>query len=135
MTISIVSELDTVDWRQLKADLAADRFDNGRTPEQLRRSFERTAVRRLAMDENRVVGTIRVLSDGVCNAYLVDLWTHADYRRRGIASKMARQSLAALRGQHVALFAQGPAEFFETLGFETEPGGMSRVIGTWLSTD
>ena len=128
MAVSIISDLQAVDWQRLKADLAADRFDNGRTADQLCRSFENSAVRRLAMAGDRVVGTVRVLSDDVCNAYLIDLWTLSQYRRRGIASELVRQALGELGGQHVALFAQGPPELFRKLGFETEPGGMSRVV-------
>jgi len=38
--VTIRDDLVGVDWARLKADLAADNFDNGRTPEQLRESFE-----------------------------------------------------------------------------------------------
>jgi hypothetical protein len=34
--------LDRIDWAQAKADLAADDFDNGRSPHALRASFERS---------------------------------------------------------------------------------------------
>ena len=36
----------------------------------------------------------RLLSDGVCNAYLVDVWTMSVYRRQGIASRMICAALA-----------------------------------------
>ena len=135
MATSIISDVRGVNWQRLKADLAADRFDNGRSAVQLRRSFENSNVCRLATEGDRVIGTVRLLSDGVCNAYLVDLWTLFPFRRRGIASELVRQALGELDGQHVALFAQGPPEFFRKLGFETEPGGMSRVVGRWLSVE
>ncbi|HRO91517.1 MAG TPA: N-acetyltransferase, partial [Promineifilum sp.] len=57
-----------INWEQLTADLQADDFDNGRTPDELRRSFENSAVVAFARDENRVIGKARALSDGVCNA-------------------------------------------------------------------
>ncbi len=37
--ITFTQSLDGVNWTALKADLAADDFDNGRTPEQLQTSF------------------------------------------------------------------------------------------------
>jgi hypothetical protein len=39
-SVSNASETAEVFWSALKSALAADRFDNGRSPEQLRRSFE-----------------------------------------------------------------------------------------------
>lgn len=80
MTVRIESSLEGVDWAQAKADLAADDFDNGRTPEALRRSFQQSQHVAFARDGDRVVGMARLLSDGVCNAYLVDVWTASAYR-------------------------------------------------------
>jgi hypothetical protein len=44
MAIAYTKDTMGVDWQRLKEDLTADDFDNGRTPEELRRSFENTAV-------------------------------------------------------------------------------------------
>ena len=38
----IDSSLAGIDWEQARSDLLADDFDNGRTPEALRRSFEQS---------------------------------------------------------------------------------------------
>ena len=64
----IDSSLEGIDWLRAKADLAADDFDNGRTPEALRRSFEQSQHVAIARDGDRVLGMARLLSDGVCNA-------------------------------------------------------------------
>ncbi|MBV8690950.1 MAG: hypothetical protein JOY57_04770 [Actinobacteria bacterium] len=56
MPIRIDDSLDHIDWHQAKADLAADHFDNGRTPDALRRSFERSPHVVFARDDERVVG-------------------------------------------------------------------------------
>ena len=37
-------DLAAVDWARLKDDLSADDFDNGRTPDELRRSFENLSL-------------------------------------------------------------------------------------------
>jgi ribosomal protein S18 acetylase RimI-like enzyme len=127
--------LDGTDWEALKAALAADRFDNGRTPEQLRESFERSALCVLAWLQGRVVGTARVLSDGVCNAYVVDVWTHSSCRARGIATRMMELLMSRLEGLHVCLFAEEAEGFYERLGFREERTGMSRIVGSWLRRD
>jgi GNAT superfamily N-acetyltransferase len=98
VTVSIDTSLEGIDWAQAKADLAADDFDNGRTPEALRRSFEQSEHVVFARDGERVVGMARLLSDGVCNAYLLDVWTASAYRRRGIGSAMIDRLLECVPG-------------------------------------
>ncbi|MBC7932220.1 MAG: GNAT family N-acetyltransferase [Rubrivivax sp.] len=116
----------------MKATLAGDDFDNGRTPEQLRASFEQSHAAVIACDGGRIVGTARVLSDGVCNAYVVDVWTLSPYRRRGVARRMIETLEAGLKGQHVYLVTDDAADFYKKLGFKEQPTGMSKVVGVWL---
>jgi predicted GNAT family acetyltransferase len=130
--VTYTTDLGRVDWAQMKATLAADDFDNGRTPEQLRESFENSHVAVVAHDGARIVGTARALSDGVCNAYVVDVWTLTPYRRRGIARRMLETLEARLVGQHVYLFTDTAADFYRRLGFREQPTGMSKVVGAWL---
>jgi len=133
MAITYRNDMAEIDWRSLKAALAADEFDNGRTPEQLRRSFQNSSAVCIAWSERDTVGTARVLSDGVCNAYLVDLWTLSTFRRRGIARGMVERLCAGLTGQHIYLQADGElVPFYRRLGFMEQPVGMSRIIGRWL---
>ena len=133
--IIYTTSLGGVDWRQMKEALAGDDFDNGRTPEQLRESFENSYAAVIAYDGDRIVGTARVLSDGVCNAYVVDVWTLTPYRRRGVARRMMSELEARLAGQHVYLFTDEAAGFYRKLGFEEQPTGMSKVVGRWLRAD
>jgi GNAT superfamily N-acetyltransferase len=125
--------VDDVDWRALKAALAADDFDNGRTPEEYEASHRGSHAIAFARIGAAFVGNARILSDGVCNAYLVDVWTAAPYRRQGIGSELVRRMLATVPGQHVYLFTADKAAFYSRLGFELQPQGMGRVVGTWLN--
>ena len=124
--------LRDVDWDALKDTLAHDQFDNGRTPPQLQSSFENSRHVVIARAGRRVIGTARALSDGICNAYIVDVWTHAPFRRRGIGRQMMELLLADLTGQHVYLFTDDVAEFYRKCGFEEQPVGLGRVVGRWL---
>jgi predicted GNAT family acetyltransferase len=101
--VTIDALLDGIDWVQVKADLGTDDFDNGRSPAALRRSFEQSQHVRIARDGTRVVGMARLLSDGVCNAYLVDVWTSSSHRRQGIGSAMVRALAGEVPGQHIGL--------------------------------
>ena len=130
--MQVDSSLEGIDWVQAKADLVADDFDNGRSAEALRRSFERSQHVAFARDGDRVVGMARLLSDGVCNAYLVDVWTASAYRRRGIATAMIRHLLDQVPGQHVGLQTDHGQAFYTSLGFRPQPEFWSIVAGRWL---
>ncbi len=121
-----------IDWAALKQTLLADDFDNGRTPEQLRLSCVNSAVNVFALVDGRAIGTVRVLSDDVGNAYMVDVWTLSAHRKRGIARRMIELALEQLPGQHVYLFTEDAQDFYAKLGFEPQGTGMSRVVGQWL---
>jgi ribosomal protein S18 acetylase RimI-like enzyme len=135
MGTRIDSSIEGVDWDRAKADLAADAFDNGRSPEALRRSFEQSQFAVFARDGDRVVGMARMLSDGVCNAYLLDVWTMSSYRRQGIASSMVGALLEHAGGQHVGLQVDDARAFYTSLGFCPQPEFMSLVVGRWLHNE
>ena len=133
--VEIRTDLDGVDWAQLKADLAADDFDNGRTPDELKRSFEASYALAMGWADGRCVANARLLADGVCNAYLIDVWTHSAYRRRGAASAAVNACLEKVPGHHVALFTDHAAALYRTLGFTEDTTGMTKVVGRWLNRD
>jgi ribosomal protein S18 acetylase RimI-like enzyme len=135
MSVRVDGSLDGIDWVRAKADLAADDFDNGRSPDALRRSFESSQHVAIARDGDRVVGTARLLSDGVCNAYVVDVWTHSAYRRRGIATEMMRRLVDAVPGQHVGLQTSDAQAFYRSLGFRPQPDFLALVSGRWLDNE
>ena len=77
----------------------------------------------------------RLLSDGVCNAYLVDVWTQSAYRRQGIAATLVEMLADAVPGQHIGLQTDDAQAFYTALGFQPQPEFWSRVVGTWLDND
>ena len=132
---TIDGALEGVDWAQCKADLHADSFDNGRSPAALRRSFEQSQHVAIARDGERVVGMARLLSDGVCNAYLLDVWTASSHRRQGIATALVRRLQERVPGQHVGLQTDEAAELYASLGFRPQPEFWSAVTGAWLDNE
>jgi len=126
------TSLEGVDWGRMKELLSADDFDNGRSPAQLRESFERSHTAVVAYDGAAIVGTARALSDGVCNAYVVDVWTLSSHRRRGVARAMLSVLESRLSGQHVYLFSDDAVGFYKKLGYAEQPTGLSKVVGEWL---
>ncbi len=135
MTVDIDNSLEGIDWAQAKADLAADEFDNGRTPDALRRSFENSQHVAFARDGKRVVAMARLLSDGVCNAYLIDMWTLSSHRRQGIAAALIKSLAERVPGQHIGLQTDDAQAFYTSLGFRPQPEFWSLVVGTWLDNE
>ena len=132
-TVTYKLDCEGVDWEAMKVALVADNFDNGRTPAQLEKSFRNSAVVALAYAGPRIIGTARALSDGVCNAYVVDVWTDSAFRRQGVARTMLRLLLEPLQGQHVFLWTDDAQEFYKRIGFdECDCVGLQTVVGKWL---
>ncbi|MBR8836314.1 MAG: GNAT family N-acetyltransferase [Stigonema ocellatum SAG 48.90 = DSM 106950] len=132
MNITYKRDLANVDWEEMKATLIKDKFHNGRTAEQLKTSFLNSYSTCIAYVDEEIVGTARVLSDGVCNAYIVDVWTLTEFRHQGIASRMMEILTDELQGQHVYLFSDDTVDFYKKLGFKEQPTGLAKVIGKWL---
>ena len=133
--ITLEDSFDAIDWVEVKADLAADDFDNGRSPEALRLSFARSQHVVFAHDGARVVGMARLLSDGVCNAYLLDVWTASSHRRQGVGSRMVRRLAEQVPGQHIGLQSDEAADFYRALEFRPQPEFFSLVVGSWLENE
>ena len=133
--VRVVDVLDGVDWEAVRCDLIADDFHNNRTTAALRRSFESSPHVAIAWAGDRVVGTARLLSDGVCNSYVVDVWTLSSLRRRGIARQMMRVLVDAVPGQHVGLFTDDAEDFYRAIGFRRQGVFLSTVSGEWLDND
>ncbi len=134
-TTTYRSNLEGVDWEALKQDLIDDDFHNGRTTDQLRLSFEHSQVVAMGFDGKHCIANGRLLSDGVCNAYIVDVWTHSDYRLQGIARHIMTSLIDAVPGQHIYLQTDDAVGLYEKLGFKEQPRGMSLVSGEWLQND
>jgi ribosomal protein S18 acetylase RimI-like enzyme len=126
-------DCEGVNWADMKAAVMADNFDNGRSPDQLEASFRNSAVVVIAYAGERIIGTARALSDGVCNAYVVDVWTDSAFRRQGVARTMMQSLLKRLPGQHVFLWTDDAEGFYKRLGFEEcHCIGLQTVVGEWL---
>ena len=128
-------DLQGVDWEALKQDLILDDFHNGRTTRQLRLSFENSQHVAMGFDGNRCIASGRMLSDGVGNSYVIDVWTQSDCRNRGIASRIMQMLVDAVPGQHIYLQTDDAVDFYRKLDFESQPEGMSLVSGTYLRNE
>lgn len=134
-TIQYKTDCSDVDWTKLKEILVKDDFDNLRTVEQYRISFENSYAVVIAYEGKNIIGTARALSDGVCNAYIVDVWTYSPYRKHGIATTMMSMLTDKLQGQHVYLWTDDVPEFYRKIGYTERSTGFEKVVGEWLQNE
>jgi GNAT superfamily N-acetyltransferase len=133
--ISYRLDLEGMDWEMFRQDLIADDFHNGRTTAQLRLSFENSAFAAMGFDSARCIASGRLLSDGVGNAYLLDVWTQSAYRGKGVGRRIVQMLIDAVPGQHIYLQTDHAAGFYRKLGFVEQPKGMSIIVGDYLQND
>jgi GNAT superfamily N-acetyltransferase len=77
-----------------------------------------------AWDGDRLVGTVRVLSDGYFFATIPEILVDPDYQRRGIGRELMRRALEAAPGGVLFLGAQPESVgFFERIGCVLGPTG------------
>ena len=89
-----------------------------------------------AYDGDRLVGTGRIVGDGVLHALLADVIVDPAYRHRGIGSEIVERLVAECQRHRVVdtqLFcAGGKRRFYERLGFLARPDdapGMELATG------
>lgn len=133
MTYRYSTETSLVDWSALKVALMAGDFCNGRTPDEYRRSAEASHLNVYVYADDEIVGNGRILSDGVSNAYIIDVWTAPAHRRKGIATEILRLLAESVPGQHIYLQTDSAQALYEKSGFQPQPTGMGRIVGTWLN--
>ncbi|EGL17555.1 MULTISPECIES: GNAT family N-acetyltransferase [unclassified Paenibacillus] len=80
-----------------------------------------------AYDGGRLIGTGRVVSDGVMTAFLCGLAVHPDYQKKGIGSELMKRLIqrCITRQLHMELFCSDPKiGYYERFGFEVFASGM-----------
>lgn len=134
MNITFHDQIEKIDFETLRLTLIADNFHNGRSTQQLRDSFKNSALKVFAIHDGVCIGTARALSDGVGNAYVLDVWTLTAHRKNDIGRLMMQSLLDAGPGQHFYLQTDDDTvAFYERLGFKPQPSGMSIISGTYLT--
>ncbi|MBY0122036.1 GNAT family N-acetyltransferase [Bacillus sp. S/N-304-OC-R1] len=80
-----------------------------------------------AYDGNQLIGTGRIISDGVINGYICGVMVRPDYRNEGIGKEIVRRLVEqGMKDQlHIQLLSdESKAPYYERLGFEVFTVGM-----------
>ena len=92
-------------------------------PQMLEQALSHSLVIYLALDDDAVVGLIRLIGDGFSSVFVQDLIVLPSYQRQGIGSSMMKQALADYKDAYQVQLATDESEktlgFYRSLGFET----------------
>jgi ribosomal protein S18 acetylase RimI-like enzyme len=109
--------VDGVDWEELSALMRAAL--GNKPPELLRTAFTNSLYCCFVFDEGRLVGTGRVLGDGVDAAYLCDVAVLPSHQGRGLGDRIVAHLVERARGHRkIILYAvPGKEGFYKRFGF------------------
>lgn len=82
-----------------------------------------------AWDEGRLIGLVRVLSDGVWVAYVQELLVHPDFHHQGVGKELIdryEQAFGHFRHQFIVTGAGWVRDKFIKRGFQAESDALSR---------
>lgn len=119
MNLSFVIDDPNLEPEALNTLYAAVGWGDGRTADKTRLVLERAACFVAAWDRGRLVGFGRVLAD-VYSAQLLDVMTHPEARRKGVASGVVSRLVAFAEAEGYSLMlisAGGVQGLYKQFGF------------------
>lgn len=110
--------LDGVDWKELSEVIRLAPLGT-KEPALLRTAFTNSLYRCFVYDEGSLVGTGRVLGDGVDAAYLCDVAVLPSHQGRGLGKAIVARLVEQARGHRkIILYAvPGKEAFYARFGF------------------
>ncbi|WP_068984550.1 GNAT family N-acetyltransferase [Bacillus sp. RS11] len=93
----------------------------------IKKVFNESTHQVFAVEDNKIIGFARALSDGVFNAAIYDVVVHKDYQGRGIARILLEDIMKQLEDVScIQLIATtGNEPFYEKMGFKKLKTGMA----------
>ncbi len=83
-------------------------------------------------ENSDLIAFVNVISDGIADAFLVDLMVHPDYQGKGIGQALVNQAIDALRSDGIraieVIFEPHLEGFYKACGFHILESGF---IDTW----
>ena len=82
----------------------------------------------VARDNEKLIGFVSVISDGVAEAFLVDMMVHPDYQRKGLGKELILRAVKYSKSLGVqcvhVTFNKDEEQFYRKCGFHIFSGGV-----------
>jgi N-acetylglutamate synthase-like GNAT family acetyltransferase len=118
MAYTWTDSLDDIDWQELSDMIRAAPLGH-KEPARLRTAFTNSMYRCFVYDEGKLVGTGRVLADGVDAAYVCDVAILPSHQGSGLGKEIVGRLVEQARGhKKIILYAvPGKEDFYARFGF------------------
>lgn len=102
----------------------ANKWDSGNYPEKLKIAIANSDAVYTAWDDDKLVGLINCLSDGIMNVYMHYVLLHPDYQGKGIGKKLMNSFQEDYKSymRKVVISYPESVVFYEKMGFTVAPG-------------
>jgi GNAT superfamily N-acetyltransferase len=108
----------------LRGAVGWDRMD-GHYDRILKRSYTHFSAHE---NDGRLIGFVDVISEGIADAFLVDLMVHPDYQGRGVGKALVLHAIDSLRADGIltteVIFEPRLESFYRACGFEILQSGI-----------
>ncbi len=88
--------------------------------------IENTFLFAVAVEDNKIVGIGRAISDGISDAYIQDVTVHEEYRKQGVGSGIIKLLVGTLKEKGIGwiglISEPGAENFYNELGFKVMKG-------------
>lgn len=105
--------------------------------ETIRKIFSASTHTVFAMEDHKIVGFSRALSDGVFNAAIYDVVVHKEFQGRGIARILVDDLLNQFHKISCVhlISTTGNEDFYQKIGFRKLKTGMAKYLREGLATE
>jgi ribosomal protein S18 acetylase RimI-like enzyme len=119
---------DHIDWQTVCDIFLAVGWPRRETLD-IQKAFESSFAVAFVIENDKLVGFGRAISDGVLQAAIYDVVVHPDYQKRGIGWQIVERLLPRIAQCNVILYASpGKENFYSKLGFRKMKTGMARFV-------
>ncbi|USB33393.1 GNAT family N-acetyltransferase [Paenibacillus sp. YPG26] len=125
-----IKETKDIDKQAIQELFHSVDWKSGDYPEDLRQAMANSHSVITAWDNNKLVGLINALSDGVMTVYFHYMLVHRDYQSSGIGKRMMEAMLQRYSSikTKVLISYESAEEFYHIFGFKPEAGTTAMFI-------
>ncbi|QFY03628.1 GNAT family N-acetyltransferase (plasmid) [Bacillus cereus] len=136
MEIKVHTNLDNVDWTQMKEvyhSVGWRKHDE----DKIKQVFTASNILAIAYNQNKIIGFGRAMSDGIFNAAIYDVVIHKDYHSKGIGKQIINSLLDQLKDISCIhlVSTTGNEEFYRRSGFRDMKTAMAQYLNPVLAEE